>query len=69
MFSLSNPQLEYDQDQASCKLGYLKKIAANIFALLDPEENTSGTPNIGGTADLPLTRALLATSQKLWVYF
>ena len=41
----------------------LKKVFSN-FALSDAEDNTSGTLNRGGIADLPLLRTLLAMCQK-----
>ena len=43
---------------------FLEKFLANNFALSDAEDNTSGTLNRGGIADLPLLRTLLAICQK-----
>ena len=48
----------------SSRLGFLEKFLANNFALSDAEDNTSGTLNRGGIADLPLLRTLLAICQK-----
>ena len=48
----------------SSRLGFLEKFSANNFALSDAEENTSGSLNRGGIADLPLLRTLLAIRQK-----
>ena len=47
------------------RLEFLEKFLANSFALSDAEDNTSGLLLIGGIADLPLLRALLAIHQKL----
>ena len=46
------------------RLEFLEKFLANSFALSDAEDNTSGPLHIGGIADLPLLRALLAIHQK-----
>ena len=43
---------------------FLEKFSANNFALSDAEDNTSGSLNSGGIADLPLLRTLLAIRQK-----
>ena len=48
----------------SSRLEFLEKFSANIFALSDAEDNTSGLLNRGGTADLSLLRILLAICQK-----
>ena len=48
----------------SSRLEFLEKISVNNFALPDAEENTSGSSNRGGIADLPLLRTLLAIHQK-----
>ena len=48
----------------SSRLVFLKKSSANNFALSDKEDNTSGSLNRGGIADLPLLRTLLAIRQK-----
>ena len=48
----------------SSTLDFLQKFSANNFDLSDPEENTSGSLNRGGIADLPLFRTLLAIRQK-----
>ena len=48
----------------SSRLESLKKFLANNFALSDAEDNTSGTLNKGGMADLPLLRTLLTICQK-----
>ena len=45
-------------------LEFLEKLSANNFALSDAEDNTSGSLNRGGIADLPLWRTLLAICQK-----
>ena len=45
-------------------LEFLEKLSANNFALSDAEDNTSGSLNRGGIADLPLLRTLLAIRQK-----
>ena len=44
----------------SSRLEFLEQFLANNFALSDAEDNTSGLLNIGGIADLPLLRTLLA---------
>ena len=49
----------------SFRLEFLEKFSANNFALSDVEDHTSGPLNIGGIADLPLLRTLLAIRQKL----
>ena len=41
-----------------------EKFSANNFALSDAEDNSSGSFNRGGIADLPLLRTLLAIRQK-----
>ena len=46
------------------RLEFLEKLLANNFALLDADSNTSGPLNIGGIAELPLFRTLLAIRQK-----
>ena len=43
---------------------FLEKFLKSNFALSDAENNTSGTLNSGGIADLPLLRTLLAIRQK-----
>ena len=48
----------------STRLEFLEKFLANNFALSDAEDNTSGSLNRGGIADLPLLRTLLAIRQK-----
>ena len=48
----------------SSRLEFLEKFLANNFALSDAEDNTSGSLNRGGIADLPLLRTLLAIHQK-----
>ena len=48
----------------SSRLGFLEKFSANNFALSDAEDNTSGSLNRGGIADLPLLRTLLASRQN-----
>ena len=48
----------------SSRLEVKQKFSANNFALSDAEDNTSGTLNRGGIADLPLLRTLLAIRQK-----
>ena len=48
----------------SSRLEFLEKFLANSFALSDAEDNTSGSLNIGGIADIPLLRTLLAIRQK-----
>ena len=50
----------------SSRLESLEKILANKFSLSDSEDNTSGTMNRGGIADLSSLRTLLAISQKSW---
>ena len=44
----------------SSRLEFREKFSANNFALSDAEDNTSGTWNRRGIADLPLLRTLLA---------
>ena len=46
-------------------LEFVEKLSVSIFALLDAEDNTSGTLNRGGKADLPFLRALLVIRQNL----
>ena len=48
----------------SSRLEFLEKFLAYYFALLDAEENTSGTLSREGITDLPLLRTLLAIQQK-----
>ena len=48
----------------SSRLEFLEKFLANNFALSDAEDNTSGSLNKGGIADLPLLRTLSAIHQK-----
>ena len=48
----------------SSRLEFLEKCSGSNFALSDAEDNTSGSLNRGGTADLPLLRTLLAIHQK-----
>ena len=48
----------------SSRLEFLEKFSANNFALSDTEDNTSGSLNRGGIADLPFLRTLLAIHQK-----
>ena len=48
----------------SSRLEFLEKFLANNFALSDAEDNTSGSLNRAGIADLPLLRTLLAIHQK-----
>ena len=48
----------------SSRLESLEKFLANKFSLSDSEDNTSGTLNRGGIADLSSLRTLLAISQK-----
>ena len=46
--------------ESSRRLGFSEKSLANNFALSDAADNTSRLLNIGGIADLPLLRTLLA---------
>ena len=46
------------------RLDFKEKFSGNNFALSDAEDNTSGSLNRGGIADLPLLRTLLAIYQK-----
>ena len=48
----------------SSRLEVIKKFLANNFALTDVEDDTCGSLNRGGIADLPLLRTLLAICQK-----
>ena len=48
----------------SSRLEFLEKFSAKHFALLDAKNNTSGTLNKRGIADLPLLRTLLAICLK-----
>ena len=48
----------------SSRFEFLEKFLANNFALLDADDNTSGSLNRGGIADLPLLRTILAIRQK-----
>ena len=46
------------------RLEFLKKFSANNFVLSHTEDNTSGSLNRGGIADLPLLRTLLTIRQN-----
>ena len=48
----------------SSRLEFLEKISANNFTLSNAEDNTSGSLNRGGIADLSLLRTLLAIHLK-----
>ena len=48
----------------SSRLELLEISLTNNFALSDAEDNTSGPVSIGGMADLPLLRTLLAIRRK-----
>ena len=48
----------------SSRFEFLEKFLANIFALSDAEDNTSGPLNRGGIADLLMLKTLLAIHQK-----
>ena len=48
----------------SSRLEFLEKFSANSFALSDAEDNTTGSLNRGGIADLLLLRTLLAIRQN-----
>ena len=48
----------------SSRLEFLKKLLAKNFALSEAEDNTSGSLNRRGIADLPLLRTLVAIRQK-----
>ena len=48
----------------SSRLEFLEKFSGNNLALSDVEDNTSGSLNRGGIADLPLLKTLLAIHQK-----
>ena len=48
----------------SSRLKFLEKFLTNNFALSDAEDNTYGSLNRGGIADLPLLRTRLAIRQK-----
>ena len=50
----------------SSRLEFLGKFWANIFALPDAEDSTSGLLNRGGIADLSLLRALLTIHKTSW---
>ena len=50
----------------SSRLEFLEKFLRANFSLWDTEDNTSGLLNIGGIADLPLLRTLLAIHQSFW---
>ena len=47
----------------SLRLEFLQKFPSNDFALSDPEDNTSGSLNRRGIADLLLLRTSLAICQ------
>ena len=59
----SSPSRSKDIPESS-RLKFLEKFSGNNFALSDAEDNTSGSLNRGGIADLPLLRTLLAICQK-----
>ena len=48
----------------SSRSEFLEKFLANTFTLSEAEDNTSGSLNRRGIADLPLFRTLLAICQK-----
>ena len=48
----------------SSRLEFLEKFSGNNFTLSDAEDNTSGSLNRGGIADLLLLRTVLAIHQK-----
>ena len=48
----------------SSRLELKEKFSGNNFASSDAKDNTSGSLNRGGIADLPLLRTLLAIRQK-----
>ena len=48
----------------SSRLEFKEQFSANSFALSGAEDNTSSPLNIGGIADLPLLRTLLAIRLK-----
>ena len=48
----------------SSRFEFLEMFSANNFALSDAEDNTSGSLNTGGMADLPLLRTLLVICQS-----
>ena len=48
----------------SSRLEFLEKFSGNNLALSDVEDNTSGSLNRGGIADLLLLKTLLAIHQK-----
>ena len=48
----------------SSRLEFLEKFSANNFALSDAKDNTFGSLNRRGIADLPFLRTLLAICQK-----
>ena len=48
----------------SSRIEFLEKFSGNNFALSDAEDNTYGSLNRGGIADLLLLRTLLAIRQK-----
>ena len=48
----------------SSKLDFLEKFSANIFALSNIQDNTSGPLNKGGIAALPLLRTISAICHK-----
>ena len=50
--------------QEPSRLEFLEKLLVNNFALSDAEDNTSGTLNREGIADLLLLKTLLAIRQK-----
>ena len=48
----------------SSRIEFLEKFSENNCSLIDAGDNTSGSLNRGGIADLPLLRTLLAIRQK-----
>ena len=48
------------------RLEFFEKVSTKSFALSDVEDNTSGSLNSGGIADLLLLRTLLTIRQKSW---
>ena len=54
-----NSRGKTDKEIPESRLEFLEKFSANKFALSDAEDNTIGSLNRGGIADLSLLRKLL----------
>ena len=63
-FQTSSRREKIKEIPESSRFEFLEKFSTNNFALSHAEDNTSGSLNTGGIADLPLLRTLLLICQK-----